>query len=927
MTDDELKAFYQKLKKNYQILKEREAKYASQAPLALLNQIDDYDTALNLIKDTMIGDLTIEELQEELKSLILEIDSPAPAQQPQYPPPPEPTKPPALGEFVGRQTELTYFTDKLMTDHLAIIGGMAGIGKTALAIALADIWQVRGLEVNTDEEQTSDPLDLEAIETKHSQIQNKVFWYSFHEDEGLMPVIWALAGFLAWHKQEELWHMLQGTQLNGGQPPPPTALFDHAFKLLQGQGYLLCFDDVHFVHEDPLLAQFFDRLADPLQAGDVSLILTSWQLPNYFHSHQFEPLAGLSETDIAEIVASRDLELEKPLIELLYKHTEGNATLLMLAINVLKQADNPEKVLENLTQENNIERFLIKEVDDRLAEDDRDILVAVAVFLGYAAKRDAIETVSDRRRLKRFIHALSDRYLLTTAHDPDHEELYNSHAVIRAFYYDVPSRRELKKMHEIAAEYYQEDEPDPFRAALHYERAGDYQEAADLATREVPAKISQGLSSPLRHLLERLLTNDLPPETQVLIYIAHGQVCAFLSDNQPARESYQLAQLHLSLLPDISHKSELTARICLGVGQLLLREAPPEALSWLEQGIATLTDSPEPIIDPQLTPGMYIQAGQAQFSMGNYAAALEHLKTGLDMLPADPSPWRARGMMTMANVVDIQGDPKRAIELNEEALRIAEQFYDYFGLLVGYGNLGITKMFAGDWTGAITDYDRALALAEQLGNVPEQAKIKNTLGMLHTWQGDLDLALERLTHSLQLIRERSLNTSLTYVLNNLAALHLALENWDTVETFLEESEAIALELEIKYQLPEIYYFRTQLYLAKGQLDLARESIDRALTLSRELQSNREEGVSLRLHGELLLAEGQPESAVEAFEQSLALLKEVDPYEAARTQVAWGQHLLTGPDVDTGEQHLQAAQATFERLGAKRDLAHLESARE
>ena len=47
---------------------------------------------------------------------------------------------------MGRQTELTYFMDHLKTHHLAVISGMPGVGKTALAVTLAEIWLVWQME-------------------------------------------------------------------------------------------------------------------------------------------------------------------------------------------------------------------------------------------------------------------------------------------------------------------------------------------------------------------------------------------------------------------------------------------------------------------------------------------------------------------------------------------------------------------------------------------------------------------------------------------------------------------------------------------------------------------------------------------------------------------------------------------------------------
>jgi hypothetical protein len=45
--------FQIKLQKNYNLLKEREAKYATAAPRDLLNQIEDYDQAIALTREAL----------------------------------------------------------------------------------------------------------------------------------------------------------------------------------------------------------------------------------------------------------------------------------------------------------------------------------------------------------------------------------------------------------------------------------------------------------------------------------------------------------------------------------------------------------------------------------------------------------------------------------------------------------------------------------------------------------------------------------------------------------------------------------------------------------------------------------------------------------------------------------------------------------
>jgi WD40 repeat protein len=70
-----LKEFLGRLQKNRNILKEREAKYATAAPLNLLNQIEDYEQAIALTKQAIEQDVSLDDLQAEFTGLNLEVNA------------------------------------------------------------------------------------------------------------------------------------------------------------------------------------------------------------------------------------------------------------------------------------------------------------------------------------------------------------------------------------------------------------------------------------------------------------------------------------------------------------------------------------------------------------------------------------------------------------------------------------------------------------------------------------------------------------------------------------------------------------------------------------------------------------------------------------------------------------------------------------
>ena len=165
----------------------------------------------------------------------------------------------------------------------------------------------------------------------------------------------------------------------------------------------------------------------------------------------------------------------------LHARTGGNAHIITLAVNTLKSTSDLVSFLLGLFAHDNVERFLIQDIDDKLTEDERAVMSAVAV-LKFPSTRDAIEAVLDGQNVRRTLNDLIQRYLLNVSKVGRE---YSMNTIVRHFYYDSLNKRERREMHRRAGEYYEIEEPDEEKAARHYELAGEHKRAAQLATPDI----------------------------------------------------------------------------------------------------------------------------------------------------------------------------------------------------------------------------------------------------------------------------------------------------------------------------------------------------------------------------------------------------------------------------------------------------------
>ncbi len=798
------------------------------------------------------------------------------------PPPPEPARPPDISGFVGREKELALYGEALRSAHFAVIAGMPGVGKTALAAKLAS--QV-----------SSDP--------------DHIFWHQFHEGEHIEAIIWRLAGLLARNGQGELWQMLQIAAQSGGKPPPIQVLLDYLFQLVRGRDYVICLDDFHHVEDDPLIEVFLERLQDLLPAGQVTILLTSREVPAFIKSVRFDPLQGLDRASVEHLLRARKVNLPSVLAAELWQRTAGNAELVNLAVEALRKATHPERVIERLIDEDDVEGFLLREVDEHLHAEEKSVMNGVAVLMGHPGTRDAIEATLDASGIRRTLHYLSNRYLLMEL-EGRHDREYTQHAILQAFYYDLLGRRERQEMHRRAGEYYEKDEPDRLRAALHYHRTAEHRHAAELATADIWAAVNQGQAHPLRLLLEALKQSALDSEMQLRVLVALGDLLAFLGSGEAAQAHYRealrlAAQAHFTPEP-----GNWEARACLGMGTALEHQAPEEALRWLVQGLAAIGDD-----DTELRAALYNRIGSVRIGLAEYEDAIASLQQALSLLPATSSQQRANILINLGTGYASAGDTDLASRYTAQALDLSRQLHDLYGVLGTLSNIGIDKEIGGDWAGAGAAYQEALQLAEQLGSLAEQARIHSLLGTLRLNQGHHAAAGDHLRRAVGICQQIGNREYLAGTLCVLARLHMEQQEWNPAHATLAEAETLATEHGWDYILPETYTTQALLALVEGDLIAAQERIQSAIDVATELGQTIDEGKAWRVRGMALAAAGQTSEALASFERSLALLAGQDPYETAQTQLACAHVLTAAGDVNQAALLRHEAEATLLSLGA------------
>jgi tetratricopeptide (TPR) repeat protein len=342
-----------------------------------------------------------------------------------------------------------------------------------------------------------------------------------------------------------------------------------------------------------------------------------------------------------------------------------------------------------------------------------------------------------------------------------------------------------------------------------------------------------------------------------------------------------------------------------------------EALDWLRQGLEAAQEG-----HSEEETALHIRIGPLLTNLGHRDQALVELQKGLERLPSSPTRLRIAALGNLGNIYCIRGDIERGLAYYRQVLETAQAMNDYWAMAEVWINLGIELDIAGRWGEALAQYQQALEQAERLGSLEQRARSLLALGNTYFKQGDNELAKSNLEKCIAIAQSRGW-TLIIYAWNSLASVHLSMSETEQAENLLTEAEHLAQVTGVRDQLPETYRNWALVRLGQWRLQEALAYAEQSVSQAQEFQSYSDEGTGLRVLGQVQWANSHTEEALASFEKSLAVLADRDPYETARTKVEWAKCLRSQDDPERSTLLLQEARATFQQLGAQRDLANLD----
>lgn len=233
-------------------------------------------------------------------------------------------------------------------------------------------------------------------------------------------------------------------------------------------------------------------------------------------------------------------------------------------------------------------------------------------------------------------------------------------------------------------------------------------------------------------------------------------------------------------------------------------------------------------------------------------------------------PWQIRALNSAGNLLYAHGRPGEARERYEEALAAAESLGDIRNQAASLNNIGFLDVAQGEVQSGITFLLQSLQKAREAQDRWLQTRDLTNLALAYERLQESQKAIQYYQEALELARTFADRDSEAIALNNLGETYLSLGDWETAVSSFQQV------LPLIHQLGDrVNEARTLINLGDAFRRLERfkdaeRAFDQALVIGREVKDTETQTAALTTRAFLYIKLHQPDRAVEPSRQALLL---------------------------------------------------------
>lgn len=215
-----------------------------------------------------------------------------------------------------------------------------------------------------------------------------------------------------------------------------------------------------------------------------------------------------------------------------------------------------------------------------------------------------------------------------------------------------------------------------------------------------------------------------------------------------------------------------------------------------------------------------------------------------------------------------------------EALSIFRERGQPDGQTCCLGQIGVVRCRSGDFPGAAEALAEALGIARDFGFRQSQADALTGLGIVHRHTGDYRGAVGALEEALAICRDLGYQQGEAHALTELGVVRRETGDWRGAATALEEALGMCRDLRYRGDEAEALNEAGTLHRVRGDMEQAEACHRQALEVAREIGSSSNEAQALAGLGRCAVAAGHSAGAARRLRQAREIFERIGRAEAA-----------------------------------------------
>jgi len=267
-------------------------------------------------------------------------------------------------------------------------------------------------------------------------------------------------------------------------------------------------------------------------------------------------------------------------------------------------------------------------------------------------------------------------------------------------------------------------------------------------------------------------------------------------------------------------------------------------------------------------------------------------------------------------------DTTRALELIQQARKLATGTSDARGMGLCFAAIGKIRYFHGNYRKAIRDFESAKSWLHRSGLQGKYADVMVDQGNAHLFLSQYDTALSKYDSARKVFSELEHTAGLIRCLNNMGIIY---KNYGRYREALD-SYAKVVELSLRdsdsTSLTDTYINIGVVQVKQGDYHTALENFSRSLYYARQTGNRKQESISLMNSGVIYNKLEEYGKALDHYHQALVVSEQMgDKVEISRCLTNIGTNYIPMGQYDLAETYIRRGLAIKQELGETRSIAN------